>query len=97
MPPKRLFLAVLCVSLALVACSNDDEPSGGGVSGDVELTVFAAASLTDAFTQLGSDFQAANAGTTVTFNFGASSDLAASIESEGTADVFASRQRDVHG
>lgn len=87
---KRLFVAILCASLALGACSNDDEPSGRGAPGDVELTVFAAASLTDAFTQLGSDFDDANAGTGVTFNFGASSDLAASIESEGTADVFAS-------
>jgi molybdate transport system substrate-binding protein len=92
---KRLFVAVLCVSIALVACSNEDDSpggaSGGGASVEaVELTVFAASSLTDGFTQIGSDFEAANAGTTVTFNFGSSGDLAASIGSEGTADVFAS-------
>jgi molybdate transport system substrate-binding protein len=92
---KRLFVAVLCVSIVLVACSNDDDDasgaSGGGASVEaVDLTVFAASSLSDAFTQIGSDFEAANAGTTVTFNFGSSGDLAAAIESEGTADVFAS-------
>ena len=54
------------------------------------LTVFAASSLKGAFTQIGSDFSAANPGDTVTFNFGASDELAAQIESEGTADVFAS-------
>jgi molybdate transport system substrate-binding protein len=92
---KRLFVTVLCVSIALVACSNDDDDAGGASGGGasveaVELTVFAASSLTDGFTQIGSDFEAANAGTTVTFNFGSSGDLAASIGSEGTADVFAS-------
>ncbi len=55
-----------------------------------ELTVFAASSLTDAFTQIGTDFEAANDGATVTFNFGSSGDLASAIETEGTADVFAS-------
>ena len=34
------------------------------------ITVSAAASLTEAFTKMGADFQKANPGTTVTFNFG---------------------------
>ncbi|MGZ5297118.1 MAG: molybdate ABC transporter substrate-binding protein, partial [Actinomycetota bacterium] len=85
---KRSLVALACLSLALVACSND-EPAGGS-TGDgasveaTELTVFAASSLTAAFTQIGSDFEAANPGTTVTFNFGSSGDLASAIESEGT-------------
>jgi molybdate transport system substrate-binding protein len=52
--------------------------------------VFAASSLTAAFTQIGTDFESANPGVTVTFNFGSSTDLATQISSEGTADVFAS-------
>jgi molybdate transport system substrate-binding protein len=76
------------VSLVLAACGSGGGSANG--SGAIELTVFAASSLTAAFTQIGSDFEAANPGTTVTFNFGSSGDLAASIESEGTADVFAS-------
>jgi molybdate transport system substrate-binding protein len=93
---KPSLVAIVCISFALVACSNDDDSSGAsGTTGSAsveaaELTVFAASSLTAAFMQIGSDFEAANLGTTVTFNFGSSSDLAASIESEGTADVFAS-------
>ncbi len=62
--------------------------SGTGVTGTV--TVFAAASLTGAFTQLGKDFQAANPGTTVTFNFAGSSALATQINQGAPADVFAS-------
>jgi molybdate transport system substrate-binding protein len=88
---NRLLAALVCVSLALVACgSNGDDASGGATGSATELTVFAASSLTAAFTQIGSDFEAANPGTTVTFNFGSSGDLASAIESEGTADVFAS-------
>ena len=34
------------------------------------LNVFAAASLTDAFTEIGKTFEAANPGVTITFNFG---------------------------
>ena len=95
MRSKRWFVALVCLSLALGACSNEDEPSGDSTGGGrsveaTELTVFAASSLTAAFTQIGSDFEATNPGTTVTFNFGSSGDLASAIESEGTADVFAS-------
>jgi molybdate transport system substrate-binding protein len=98
MPFKRLLVATLCGSLLLAACGSNDASgdNGGSASSNAssapttELTVFAASSLTAAFTQIGSDFEAANPGTTVTFNFGSSGDLAASIESEGTADVFAS-------
>jgi molybdate transport system substrate-binding protein len=76
--------------MALGACSSNDASGGDGGAPATELTVFAASSLTAAFTQIGSDFEAARLGTTVAFNFGSSGDLAASIESEGTADAFAS-------
>lgn len=93
MRSKRDLVMAICGSLLLAACGAGGSPGDGSSSSGapaVELTVFAASSLTAAFTQMGSDFEAANAGTTVTFNFGSSGDLAASIESEGTADVFAS-------
>ena len=93
MRSKRLLAIATCGSLLLAACGSDDTSGAGEASAGsppVELTIFAASSLTAAFTQIGSDFEAANTGTTVTFNFGSSGDLAASIGSEGTADVFAS-------
>jgi molybdate transport system substrate-binding protein len=58
------------------------------VSGSI--TVNAAASLTSAFTKMGADFQKANPGTTVTFNFGGSSTLVTQIQGGAPVDVFAS-------
>jgi molybdate transport system substrate-binding protein len=54
------------------------------------LTVFAAASLTDAFAEIGKGFEAANPGVTVTFNFAGSQALRTQIEEGAPADVFAS-------
>jgi len=52
--------------------------------------VFAAASLKEAFTTIGKQFEAAHPGVKVTFSFGASSTLAQQIISGAPADVFAS-------
>lgn len=65
-----------------------EEAAGGEASGDI--TVFAAASLTDTFTELGEEFEAANPEATVTFSFAGSSALAQQILSGAPADVFAS-------
>jgi molybdate transport system substrate-binding protein len=54
------------------------------------VSVFAASSLTDAFTDLGASFEASNDGVSLSFNFLSSSDLAAQIEQGAPADVFAS-------
>lgn len=54
------------------------------------LIVFAAASLTDAFTEIGAMFEVANPGVTVTFNFAGSQSLRTQIEEGAPADVFAS-------
>jgi molybdate transport system substrate-binding protein len=53
------------------------------------ITVFAAASLTGTFTELGKEFQAAHPSVTVKFDFGGSDTLAAGIVSGAPADVFA--------
>ena len=54
------------------------------------LTVFAAASLTDAFSAIAADFEAAHPGVTVALNFAGSSTLAAQLAEGAPADVFAS-------
>ena len=61
-----------------------------GMSRDEEIVVFAASSLTEAFTQIAESYEAANPGSRVILNFGASSQLAAQIIEGAPADVFAS-------
>lgn len=82
----------LVATAALVACGSDGR--GGG---EPTITVFAASSLTGAFTEIAAGFETANPGATVELNFGSSSDLVDSItsgEALGTADVFASADED---
>lgn len=62
----------------------------GGPGGGETLTVSAAASLTDTFTELETRFEAAHPGVEVRLNFAGSSDLAAQIVSGAPAGVFAS-------
>jgi len=103
MRPLVLVALVVLTACAAGAETTTGDPttaaSDGAVSGDV--TVFAGASLTDAFTELGTAFEDANPGTTVTFNFAGSQQLATQITTDGApADVFASAdqtQMDVVG
>lgn len=59
-------------------------------AGERRLTVFAAASLTKVFTALGSQFEAAHPGVTVSFTFDGSSGLVDQLKGGAKADVFAS-------
>jgi molybdate transport system substrate-binding protein len=76
-------------STLLTGCGSS---SAGDASSSTSggITVFAAASLTESFTTLGHQFEAAHPGTRVTFSFGASSTLATQITQGAPADVFAS-------
>jgi len=64
----------------------------GGCTGanQRQLTVFAAASLTKVFTELGARFEAAHPGVTVQFTFEGSSGLVDQLKGGARADVFAS-------
>jgi molybdate transport system substrate-binding protein len=77
-------LLVGCLTGGCLSSQPDRNAAPGGT-----VTVAAAASLTEAFTQIGKDFEAANAGTTVTFSFGSSATLATQITQGAPADVFA--------
>lgn len=67
--------------------------AGCGGGQERVLTVTAAASLTEAFTVLGEQFEAQHPGTDVRFNFAGSSALAQQIIAGAPADVFASADR----
>jgi molybdate transport system substrate-binding protein len=88
----RLAAVLTVAALVLAACGGGDDDSGGGsASGSSnEIKVFAAASLTAAFTKLGEQYTSANGGTRVTFNFAGSQALATQIQQAAPADVFAS-------
>ena len=73
---------------AVLACSL-----GAGAFG-ADLTVSAAASLTNAFQELGPMFEAANPGTKVQLNFGASGALLQQIAKGAPVDVFASADQE---
>lgn len=89
---RRLTLlttVILLLGTSATACGDDDD--GDSDSGkDVTLTVYAAASLTKTFEQIGTEFEKQHDGVTVEFSFGGSSDLVAQIQEGAPADVFAS-------
>jgi molybdate transport system substrate-binding protein len=92
-----LLVALLLVAgLAAAGCGGDDPPASstastpGPVSATGDLTVFAAASLTGAFDEVGKAFTAANPGAKVTFSYDASSALVQQITQGAPADLFAS-------
>jgi molybdate transport system substrate-binding protein len=85
----RLAAVLAVAALVLAACGGGDQPSGGSPESSDELKVFAAASLTAAFTELGQRYTSANGGTKVTFNFAGSQALATQIQQSAPADVFA--------
>ena len=100
---KPLATLIAVAALALAACgssASDGSPattkpatSGSPTTArplEGDLTVAAAASLTEAFTQIGKDFEAAHPGTKVTFTFDSSGTLSQQIIDGAPVDVFAS-------
>ncbi|RBY76520.1 molybdate ABC transporter substrate-binding protein [Blastococcus sp. TF02-09] len=80
--------AVLAVALTSCGAADGSEDAAEGPSGT--LTVFAAASLTDVFTELGDRLEQDNPGLDIRFNFAGSSALATQIVQGAPADLFAS-------
>lgn len=93
---RRLAAVAVAAVLVLAAagCGDDGGAAGSGAdgagNGDTTLTVFAAASLTSTFEQLGEEFESAHDGVDVQFSFGGSSDLVSQLQEGAPGDVFAS-------
>jgi molybdate transport system substrate-binding protein len=100
MRPRTLLALPVVAVLVLTACGGssssdaaDPSSSAAGTAGEElagTLTVFAAASLTDVFTELGDDLMAGNPELDIRFNFAGSSALATQLTQGAPADVFAS-------
>ena len=93
----HMLLLACTVSLLLLGCvpltaPAANESATGSTTGaeSITLNVFAAASLTNAFGEIGANFTAANPGVAVVFNFAGSNQLATQIGEGAPADVFAS-------
>ncbi|MDZ4720282.1 MAG: molybdate ABC transporter substrate-binding protein [Roseiflexaceae bacterium] len=87
-PPRILLAFFLSFVVGISGCAaplTNTTPNQ-----PIELAVYAAASLTDAFQQIGKNFEKANPGVKVTFNFAGSQQLAAQLGQGAPADVFAS-------
>lgn len=99
---RSVLVRLAASGLFVAACGDDDDTAASTaaavaattgepmaeVTGDI--TVFTAASLTDAFTEVGEAFMAEHADAEVVFNFGASSALVTQVNEGAPADVFAS-------
>lgn len=89
--PRRAVAAagLLSLAAALASCAAADPATPGGTP-QGRVTVLAAASLTEAFTEIAQSFEATHPGTTVRVSHGGSPALATQIEQGVPADVFAS-------
>jgi len=94
-PDRRVVAVVLALLLAmgsvLAACGSDDDSSSSGdavLAGD--LTVFGAASLTEAFEDVQKTLESSAPDLNLTYSFAGSQDLVQQIREGAPADVFAS-------
>ena len=78
-----LLLSLAC-ALTLTACGS------GGDGNQTELTVFAAASLTETLTEIAEAYQAETPGVVLVFNFASSGDLLTQIAEGAQCDLFLS-------
>jgi len=85
---KLTWLFLLCFLSGCQVATNTTNTAAADEP--LTLTVFAASSLSDAFTELGQVFEAQHPGVTVQFNFASSSDLATQLAEGAAGDVFAS-------
>lgn len=79
---------ILLLLISLVLCFHSG--CSGGENGKTTITVFAAASLTDAFREIASKFESENPDVAVKLNFAGSQRLRFQLQSGAAADVFAS-------
>ena len=86
---RRKLYAILVVAFILMAACNKQPAENTQDANVQEITVAAAANLTDAFAEMAKQFTA-KTGIRVVYSLGSTADLAKQIENGGPFDVFAS-------
>ena len=87
---------VICIAMLLLVvtagCGSNPESTQSSVQGGLskELYISAAASLTDAMKEIGSQYEASHPGIKLIYSFGSSGALQTQIEQGAPADVFVS-------
>jgi molybdate transport system substrate-binding protein len=90
MKAKNVVVLWVTVALSVAGCAPTAAATDTPKPEPIELTVFAAASLTDAFTVLKKDFEALHPHVIIVYNFAGSNALAQQLVEGAPADVFAS-------
>ena len=100
-----VLILLLCLSFTLTGCAKSSdapadstaptteptmEPTPEPAAEPIEITVLAAASLTEAFTEMAESFESEHEGISVVLSFAGSQECVAQIESGVAADIFAS-------
>lgn len=88
MSSGRVVAIVAVVAVAVTGCGRGDAPATDRVDGN--LTVLAAASLTDAFEEIADAFEEEHDGVDVQLSFDGSAKLATAVIEGAPADLFAS-------
>lgn len=95
-------ILTLALTLSLTACGGNSggvadtppvssrEPEAPSATEDVELIVFAAASMQETLTEIGENYQTERPGVTLVFNFDSSGTLKTQIQEGAECDIFIS-------
>ena len=86
---KKCIVALCTVALLTLSACSTGSASSGDSAEKTTLTVFAAASLTEVFDEIATEFKKTEPNTDVTFSFAGSSDLVSQITEGAPADVIA--------
>jgi len=86
----HLFLLLVALCSAVAACGNSSSSSATSTPSSIKLNIFAAASLTESFTQIAAAYHQSHPDVTITNNFNGSQLLEQQIANGAPADVFAS-------
>ena len=90
---RSLKLSAILVLVLGAACGGGEHPSAPGSSHNETLTIFAAASLAEALSEIGDEFEASHPGSLVAINFAGSQQLAQQLSQGAPADLYASADK----